>query len=116
MKKKVSYFEIEQIDKENIVTIVLNPKEYYERFIDSSYNKKHKGVSKNVKGMDFESCVNHLSDLTEYFDNFVSSPKPVQRIEQNRFQIKNESMQMQTIQKVQFGQLNDFWSSIFRIL
>ena len=107
LKKKVGYFEIEQIDKDNIVTIALNPKEYYERFIDSSYNKKHKGLSKNVKGMDFESYVNRLSDLTEYFDNFVISPNPVQRIEQNRFHIKNESMQMQTIQKVQFGQLND---------
>ena len=41
LKKKVGYFEIEQIDKDNIVTIALNPKEYDERFIDSSYNKKH---------------------------------------------------------------------------
>ena len=40
LKKKVGYFEIEQIDKENVVTVALNPKEYYERFIDSSYNKK----------------------------------------------------------------------------
>ena len=107
LRKRVGYFEVEQIDKDNVVTIALNPKEYYERFIDSSYNKKHKGLSKNVKGMDFESYVNRLSDLTEYFDNLVISPNPVQRIEQKRFQIKNESMQMQTIQKVQFGQLND---------
>ena len=48
LKKKVGYFEIEQIDKDNIITIALNPKEYYERFIDSSYNKKHKGLSKSV--------------------------------------------------------------------
>ena len=107
LKKKVGYFEIEQIDKENVVTVALNPKEYYERFIDSSYNKKHKGLSKNVKGMDFESYSKRLSDLTEYFDNFVINPNPVQRIKQKRFQIKDESMQMQTIQKVQFGQLND---------
>ena len=107
LKKKVGYFETEQIDKENIVTVALNPKEYYERFIDSTYNKKHKGLSKNVKGMDFDSYSNRLSDLTEYFDNFLISPNPVQRIEQKRFHIKDESMQMQTIQKVQFGQLND---------
>ena len=40
LKKKVGYFEIEQIDIENIVTIALNPKEYFEYFVDSSYNKK----------------------------------------------------------------------------
>ena len=107
LKKKVVYFEIEQIDKENVVTVALNPKEYYERFIDSSYNKKHKGLSKNVKGMDFESYSKRLSDLAEYFENFVINPNPVERIEQKIFQTKDESMQMQTIQKVQFGQLND---------
>ena len=107
LKKKVGYFEIEQIEKDNIITIALNPKEYYERFIDSSYNKKHKGLSKNTKGMDFESYVNRLSDLTNYFDNFLTNINPVQRIEQKRFQVKNESMQMQSVQKVQFGQLND---------
>ena len=57
--------------------------------------------------MDFESYSNRLSDLTDYFDNFLIIPNPVQRVEQKRFQIKDESMQMQTIQKVQFGQLND---------
>ena len=85
LKKKVGYFEIEQIDKENVVTVALNPKEYYERFIDSTYNKKHKGLNKSVKGMDFESYSNRLSDLTDYFDNFLIIPNPVQRVEQKRF-------------------------------
>ena len=107
LKKKVGYFEIEQIDKENIITIALNPKEYYERFIDSSYNKKHKGLSKSVRGMDFDSYSSRLSDLTEYFDNFIIKPNPVKRIEQKRIQIKDESMQMTTIHKVQFEQLNN---------
>ena len=57
--------------------------------------------------MDFESYVSRLSDLTNYFDNFITNVNPVQRIEQKRFQVKNESMQMQSVQKVQFGQLND---------
>ena len=107
LKKKVGYFEIEQIDKDNIITTALNPKEYYERFIDSSFNKKHKGLSKSVRGMDFDSYSSRLSDLTEYFDNFIIKPNQVKRIEQKRFQIKDESMQMTTIHKVQFGQLND---------
>ena len=34
LKKKVGLFEIENINKSNIVTIALNPKEYYETFDD----------------------------------------------------------------------------------
>lgn len=57
--------------------------------------------------MDFDSYSSRLSDLTEYFDEFITKPNPVNHIEQKRFQIKDESMQMTTIHKVQFGQLND---------
>ena len=46
LKKQVRFFEIENIDKPNIITIALNPKEYYERFSDHSDNKKHKGLKK----------------------------------------------------------------------
>ena len=42
LKKQVGLFEIENIDKPNIITIALNPKEYYERFYDHCDNKKHK--------------------------------------------------------------------------
>ena len=42
LKKQVGLFEIEKIDKPNIITIALNPKEYYERFYDHSDNKKRK--------------------------------------------------------------------------
>ena len=34
--------EIESIDKPNIITIALNPKEYYEKFHDHSENKNMK--------------------------------------------------------------------------
>ena len=39
LKKQVGLFEIENIDKPNVITIALNPKEYYERFNDHSDNK-----------------------------------------------------------------------------
>ena len=48
LKKHVGLFEIENMDKPNAITIALNPKEYYERFINHSDNKKHKGV-KNLR-------------------------------------------------------------------
>ena len=55
--------------------------------------------------MDFDSYSFRLSDLTEYHTEFL--PNPVNRFEQKRFQIVNESMQMKTVSKVQFDQLND---------
>ena len=57
--------------------------------------------------MDFDSYSNRLSDLTEYCSELLNKANPVQQIEQKRFQIINESMQMKSVSKVQFGQLND---------
>ena len=107
LKKRVGFFEIESIDKPNVITIALNPKEYYERFIDHSDNKKHKGLKKSTPGMDFDSYSNRLSDLTEYSNEFLYNPNKVEQVEQKRFEVKNESMQMKSVSKVQFGQLND---------
>ena len=40
LKKQVGLFEVENIDKTNIITIALNPKEYYKKCNDYSGNKK----------------------------------------------------------------------------
>ena len=106
-EKKGAFFEIENIDKANIITIALNPKEYYERFADTTDNKKHKGLKKSTPDMNFDSYSNRLSDLTEYYCEFITKQNPVREIEQKRFQIINESVQMKSVSKVQFGQLND---------
>ena len=50
--------------------------------------------------MDFDSYSNCLSDLTEYYSEFRTKPNPVREIEQKRFQIINESMQMKSISKI----------------
>ena len=107
LKTRVGYFEVENIDKANIVTIALNPKEYYERFEDTADNKKHKGLPKSTPGMDFDSYSAGLSDLTEYYSEFLTKPNLVKQIDQKRFQIIDESMQMKSVSKVKFGQLND---------
>ena len=57
--------------------------------------------------MNFDSYSNRLSDLTEYSNEFLTKPNMVEQIEQKGFQVINESMQMKSISKVQFGQLND---------
>ena len=43
LKKTLGLFEFENIDNTNVITIALNQKEYYERFVNHSDNKKHKG-------------------------------------------------------------------------
>ena len=54
--------------------------------------------------MDFDSYSERLADLNEVSKEFLKKPK---KIEQKRFQIINESMQMKSVSKIQFGQLND---------
>ena len=79
LRKRVSFFETESIDKANVITITLNPKEYYERFIDHSDNKKHKGLKKSTPGMDFDSYSNRLFDLTEYSNEFLNKSNNVKK-------------------------------------
>ena len=49
--------------------------------MDTADNKKHKGLYKSTPGMDFDSCSARLSDLTEYYSEFLTKPNPVERIE-----------------------------------
>ena len=80
LKKQVRLFEIESINKPNIITIDLNPKEYYEKFIDHSDNKKHKGIKKTTADMDAHYYSARLSDLTEYYGEFVKlAPKKIEQ-------------------------------------
>ena len=53
--------------------------------------------------MDFDFYSERLADLNEFSKKFFKKSK---KIEQKRFQIINESMQMKSVIKVQFGQLN----------
>ena len=69
LKKQVGLFEIENIQKPNVIAIALNPKEYYERFHDHSNNKKHKRLKKSTRGMDFDSYSERLADLNEFKKN-----------------------------------------------
>ena len=57
--------------------------------------------------MDFDSYSSCLCDLTEYTNEYLNKSNKVELIEQKIFQVVNESMQMKSVSKVQFGQLND---------
>ena len=49
LKKQVGLYEIESINNANIVTIPVNPKEYFEIYKDKSINKKHKWSKKILR-------------------------------------------------------------------
>ena len=102
LKKKVGLYEVENSNNTNILTIAINPKEYFEKYKDFSINKKHKGLKKNSPGMDFEAYSERLATLHKYC--FESKPK---KIEQKRFQIINDSMQMKSVKKIQFAWSNN---------
>ena len=102
-KKEMGLFEIENIDNANICTIAVNPKEYFEKFKDKNVNKKHKGVRKNTKGMDFERYASRIKDLRYDLKDGDIQEKVVQK----RLQVKNTEMIMTSSNKVKFAQLND---------
>ena len=66
--------------------------------------KKHKGLKMSTRDMDFDSYSERLADLNKFSTEFFRKPK---KIQQKRFQIINEYMQMEAVSKVQFGRLND---------
>ena len=106
LKKQVGLFDVENIEVANIITIAINPKEYREEFENRSNNKKHKGIKKGTAGMDFGSYCSKLCDIVEYFETFYKQKK-AKKIIQKRFQVVNDTMRMKTVEKIQFGQLND---------
>ena len=82
LKKQVVLFKIENINKPNIITIALNPKEYYEKINNHTDNKKRKGLKKSIRGMDFDSYSERLSDLSEFSKEYLKKTK---KIKQKRF-------------------------------
>ena len=46
LKRQVGLYEVENIDKTNILTIAINPKEYFEKYKDYSINKRQKARKK----------------------------------------------------------------------
>ena len=102
-KKQIGLFEIESIDNQNICTIAVNPKEYFEKFKNRKINKKHKGVRRDTVGMDFERYAARINNLRCDLDSANKQEKVVQK----RLQVKNTEMKMTSSSKVKFARLND---------
>ena len=101
-KKVMGLYEIENIANQNICTIAVNPKEYFEKIKNRKINKKHKGVRKDTQGMNFESYAMRINMLRESDDK-----KEEKKIVQKKLQVKNTNMTMTSVNKVQFARLND---------
>ena len=102
-KKQVGLYEVESVDNANLITIAVDPKEYYEIFRNKSINKKHNGVKKSTPGMNFESFASRIMDVREY----TYSQKKPKSLTQRKFQLKNTSMKLVSVKRKQFAGLND---------
>ena len=65
LRKKLGYFAVENIDDPCIVTVAVNPKEYFEQFESDNVNKKHKGFRKGAAGMEFENYSRRINSVNE---------------------------------------------------
>ena len=54
-EKVLGLYEVESINDPRLVTLAVNPKEYFEYFKSENVYKKHKGIKKGSAGMDFEN-------------------------------------------------------------
>ena len=101
-KKQMGLYEIENIDNQNICTIAVNPKEYFEKFKNRKINKKYKDVRRDTPGMTFESYAMRINMLRD-----IDCKREEKKITQKRLQVKNTNMTMTSVNKVKFASLND---------
>ena len=60
-KRRLGYYEIENISNPCILTLAVNPKEYLETLKHLTINKKHKGIKKGLTGLGFENFVERIN-------------------------------------------------------
>ena len=103
-QKKLGLYEVENIDDPCYVTLAINTKEYFEFFKSSALNKKHKGIKKGVKGIDYE----HYAERIKSLKNFETFEQPKNEYKQiMRFAVKKGDMVTTNIVKTKFSQLNN---------
>ena len=65
LQKKLGYYKVEHIDDPCLATVAVNPKDYLEYFESENVNKKHKGLEKGSKRMEFEHCAKRINSVRE---------------------------------------------------
>ena len=102
LKKKFDYFSIENIDDPYVVTVAVNPKEYFQEFDSQSIKKKHKGLRKGAS--EFKDYAERINSIRE-IETFGQLPKEKQK--QNSLTIRNNQMILEEIEKSKFSQINN---------
>ena len=72
-RKKVGYYETENISNPYLLTLAVNPKEYLEMLTDLLLNKKHKGIKKGSTEQGFENFAQRIESLVN-FETFEKPP------------------------------------------
>ena len=103
-RKKLGYYETENIDNPYIRTLAVNPKECLEVFKDFRLNKKHKGIKKGSTGLGFENFAERIKSLIN-FDTFEKPPADKKEV--SRFSVIQGEMIKKTVVKNKFSHLND---------
>ena len=76
--------------------------QYFEKFENRTLNKKHQGVRRDTKRMNFESYAEGIETLRE-----PGNERNKKQILQKRLQVTNTKMKITSINTVQFTSLND---------
>ena len=103
-QKVLGLYEVESINDPCIVTLAVNPKEYFELFKSKRTNKKHKGIKKGAPGMNYENYAERIKPLYD-FESF-SRPK-TERKKVVRFTVKKGDMTTTQVEKAKFSKIND---------
>ena len=103
-QKVLGLYEVESINDQCLVTLAVNPKEYYEYFKSHNVNKKHKGIKKGSAGMEYANYAKRIKPLFNFesYQKPKNEEKPVIRIS-----VKKGELTTHKIMKSKFSQLND---------
>ena len=84
--------------------LAVNPKEYLKYFKSETVNKKHKGIRKGTKGMEYENFTERTKPLYD-FDSYQSPKADTKEVV--RISVKKGEMTTHKIVKTKFSQLNN---------
>ena len=99
-RKKLRYYEIENISNPCILTLTVNPKEYLEMLKNFVLNRKHKGIKKGSSGMGFENFSQRIKLLVN-FDTFEKTPAEYKQV--SRLTVVQGKMVKKTVAKTKFS-------------
>ena len=102
-QKVLGLYKVESINNPCLVTLVVNPKEYFEYFQSEAMNKKHKGIKKGSAGMDYENFAERIKLLYD-FNKYRKPKRDTKTVV--RISVKKGEMTTHQIIKSKFSQLN----------